>query len=224
MRWAGFQGRATVRAMPDSDQGWLDVSSTATRIAYTATSGQTVFDVPFEFTDEDHLAVYVNDVLQTLSTHYTTAGEGDEGGGTVTLVTGATLDDSVLIQLVVPYALTTHVPLTGQLDIPALNLQFSLFTMMLKQLVANLPRSIRQPSSDVADLSALPVAASRASKYLAFDANGDVSLVGAATATVAATAFMLTLFDDADAATARATLGITDQSAYTGLSNWHHCR
>lgn len=210
--------------MADSDAGWLDVSSTATRIAYTATSGQTVFTVPFEFLNETHLAVYINDTLKTLSTHYATSGAGDEGGGTITLVTGATLSDSVVIALTLAYELTTHIPTSGDLDIDAINLQFSLFTMMLKQAIANLPRSLRQPASDATDLSVLPVAASRASKYLYFDANGQPSLVASVSTAVAASTFMLTLLDDTTAAAARATLGITDQSAYPAISNWHFCR
>jgi hypothetical protein len=204
---------------------WLDVSSTATRIAYVATAGQTVFVVPFTFLDEDHLVVSINDVTKTLSTHYATSGAGEEGGGTVTLVTGATLSDSVVIELAVPYELTTHIPTSGDLDIPAINLQFSLFIMMLKQLVADQSRSIRQPSTDVDDLDALPIAASRASKYLAFDADGQPTVLASVSTSVAATAYMVTLNSTAnDAAEARTLLGITDQSSYTGLSNWHFCR
>jgi hypothetical protein len=95
--------------------------------------------------------------------------------------------------------------------------------MMLQQAVTNLPRSLRQPTSDEDDLDALPIAATRASKYLAFDADGQPSLVASVSSAVSATAFMLTLLDDTTAAAARATLEITDQSAYAGLSNWHHC-
>lgn len=211
--------------MPDSDAGWLDVSSEETRVAYTATSGQTVFTVPFEFLDEDHLAVYQDGTLLTLSTHYATSGVGDEGGGTITLVTGATLGDSVVIELNVTYELVTHIPTSGNLDIPAINLQFSLFTMMVKQLAANLPRSIRQPASDEDDLSALPVAADRASMYLGFDANGDVTVLASLSTSAAATAFWASVLSTGDdAAESRSLLGITDQTSYTGLSNWHCCR
>lgn len=203
---------------------YLDVSDVTPRITYTATSGQTVFTVPFSFIDETHLDVYVNDVLKTLSTHYSTSGEEDENGGTVTLVTGATAGDSVVIARVLTYELSIHIPTSGDLDIPAINLQFSLFTMMLQQAVADLPRSLRQPASDADDLDELPVAASRASKYLFFDADGQPSLVSSVSTSVAASAFILTLMDDTTAAAARATLGITDASSYTGLSNWHFCR
>lgn len=211
--------------MPDSDQGWLDVSDETPRIAYVATSGQTAFPVPFEFLDEAHLVVYQNDDLLTLTTDYTTSGEGDEGGGSITLVTGATVSDSVVIELEVPYELTTHIPLSGGLDVAAINLQFALFVMMLKQLDADQTRSLRQPASDVVDLTALPIAASRASKYLGFDADGQPVALSSVSTSAAATAFWVSLLSSTStAATARSGLGITDQSSFIGLSNWHHCR
>jgi hypothetical protein len=203
---------------------WLDVSDITPRIAYTATAGQTVFPVPFPFLDETHLKVYVNGVLKTLSTHYATSGEEDEDGGTVTLVTSSSLNDSIVIERDLAYELRTHIPTAGNLDVPAINLQFSLFVMMLQQAMADLPRSLRQPSTDVEDIDAMPVAASRANKYLFFDADGQPTMVSSVSASVAASAYILTLMTAADAAAARTTLGITDQSAYTGLSNWHHCR
>ena len=203
---------------------FLDVSDVTPRIAYTATASQTVFVVPFAFIDETHLEVYVNDVLKTLSTHYSTSGAEDPDGGTITLVTASTVGDSVVIERVLTYELSIHIPTSGDLDIPAINLQFSLFTMMLQQAVVDLPRSLRQPTSDEDDFDELPAASSRANKYLFFDSDGQVSLVSSVSTSVAASAFILTLMDDATAAEARTTLGVTDQSAYTGLSNWHLCR
>jgi hypothetical protein len=203
---------------------WLDVSDTTPRTADVATAGQTVFTVPFVFFDEADLVVTVNDATKTLTTHYTTSGAGEDTGGYVTLVTGATAGDAVVITRTLAYELTSHIPPSGPLDIPAVNLQFSKIVAMLQQAVADWPRSLRQPSSDVDDLDALPVAASRASKYLAFDADGQPSLVAAVSTSAAATAFMLTLLDDTTAAAARATLGITDQSAYTGAINHLHYR
>lgn len=203
---------------------WLDVSDTTPRIAYTATAGQTVFTVPFAFLDETHLEVYVDNVLKTLSTHYSTSGAEDEDGGSVTFVSAMTGGESVVIARVLTYELTIHIPTSGDLDVPAINLQFSLFTMMLQQAVADLPRSIRQPTSDADDLDALPVAASRALKYMYFDADGQPSLVSSVSTSVAASAFWESMLPLTTAAASRAALGITDQSAYTGLSNWHFCR
>ena len=211
--------------MPDIDtNGWMDVSAEPPRISYSATSGQTEFSIPFPFIEESDLRVYVAGVLKTLTTHYTINGEGDEAGGTVTLLTGATLGDSVVITRNLAFELTTHIPLSGILDVPAINEQFTRLMMMIQQMDADRVRSLHQPDSDEDDFDDLPAAADRASKYLAFDADGQPSMVSSVSTSVAASAFMLTLLDDLTAAAARATLGITDQSAYAGLSNWHHCR
>lgn len=201
---------------------WLDVSDTTPRIAYTATSGQTTFAIPFVFHDADHILVYDNDSL-VAAADYEISGEDDEDGGSLVFDTGRTAGHSIVIVRDLPYELTTHVPLSGALDIPAVNLQFSLFVMMLQQAVADWPRSLRQPASDADDFDALPVAASRANKYLAFGADGQPALVSSVSTAVAASAYILTLMTAANAAAARTVLGITDQSAYSGLSNWYHC-
>lgn len=204
---------------------FLDVSDTTPRIAYVATAGQTVFVVPFAFLEENDLEVYVNDVLKTLSTHYSTSGAEDPDGGAITLVTPSSLDDSVVIARVMAYELQTSIPTSGELDVAAINLQFSAFVMMLQQAVADLPRSLRQPTSDVDELDELPVAADRASKYLAFDADGQPTLLSSVSSAAAATAFWVTVLSTGDdAAESRSLLGITDQSSYTGLSNWQSCR
>lgn len=211
--------------MPDIDQGWMDVSETPPRIAYTATSGQTAFTVPFPFIEEADLLVYQDDVLLTLTTHYTVAGEGEEEGGTVTLVTGATLADAIVIVRELPFELTTHINLSGIFDTPAVNEQFTRIIMMMQQIDADRVRSLKQPASDETDFIDLPVKADRLGMYLRFNiTTGQPEMVAAVSTSVAASAYMLTLMDDPDALTARATLGITDQSAYAGLSNWHHCR
>ena len=60
------------------------------RLASTATSGQTVFSTPAHL-EQSHIEVYVNGVLQTVTTHYTWTGTNE-----ITLVTGATAGDYVV--------------------------------------------------------------------------------------------------------------------------------
>lgn len=203
---------------------YIDVSEETPRVAYVATAGQTVFSVPFVFFDDEDLDVYVNGTLKTILTHYTASGAESEDGGTITLVTAASAGDSVIIERDIALALSTHVPVSGDLDVPAINLQFSRLVAMLQQVAADFPRSLQQPTSDVDDFDALPAAANRASKYLFFDANGQPSLVASVTTSAAVSAYMLTVITAASEDAAQAALGITDQSAYTGLSNWHNCR
>lgn len=198
---------------------WLDVSDETPRVAYTATSGQTVFTVPFLFFSEDDLQVYQNDTLLTLSTHYATSGAEEETGGTVTLNTGATIGDSIVITRVLALELTTHIPPSGPLDIPAINLQLSRFVAMLQQVDDNRERSIRQPDADAAAMDDLPAASSRANKYLFFDADGNPIAVVSVTGTAAVDAFWVSVLQTSTGAAARSALGIADQTAYVGVFN-----
>jgi len=70
---------------------------TSQRDEYTATSGQTVFAYTFRILANTHIKVYQEGSLLTITTHYTVSGVGDAGGGNVTLVTGATLDDTIIL-------------------------------------------------------------------------------------------------------------------------------
>ncbi len=204
---------------------YIDVSDETPRRAYTATAGQTAFAVPFLFFDNSDLVVTQNDEVLTLDEDYSVSGAESEDGGTVTLLTAASASDSIVIERTVPIALSTHVPVSGDLDVPAINLQFSKLVAMIQQIEANFPRSLQQPTSDEDDLDTLPVAASRASKYLAFDADGQPTVVASVSTSAAATAFWASVLSSSTtAAAARSDLGITDQSTYAGLSNWHSCR
>jgi hypothetical protein len=75
----------------------IAISNTYQRFQYTATAGQTIFAIPFVFFDDADLVVYQNSTLLTLTTNYTVTGANNPGGGTLTLVVGATLNDLLTI-------------------------------------------------------------------------------------------------------------------------------
>lgn len=62
----------------------INLSDNSPRISYSVSQGvtQSTFTVPFEFFAEESLNVYVDNVLKTLTTHYTTTG-GSGSTGTV---------------------------------------------------------------------------------------------------------------------------------------------
>lgn len=126
---------------------WLDVSDTTPRIAYTATASQTVFPVPFIFFEDADLKVYQNGTLLTLSTHYAVTGEEDEDGGSVILVTGATVGDEVMIVRDITIEQTTHFPPGGPFDIAGLNLQISRVIAILQQMQNEVDRTVRLADS-----------------------------------------------------------------------------
>lgn len=203
----------------------IEVDDVTPRIAYTATSGQTEFVVPFVFFTDADLKVYKNAVLQTLTTHYTAAGELDSlpASRKVTFVTALAAGDAVVITRDIPIARTTNFPVSGQFSIDALNVQMAKVFAIQQQLEDLIVRTLRLADSDTTANLTIPAAATRASKFLGFDASGDPTMSTAVTG-APVSAFMATVLDDASAAAARTTLGVTDTTAYTGLANWHNCR
>jgi hypothetical protein len=155
---------------------WIDVSDTTPRIAYTATASQTLFTVPFVFFEDADLLVYQNDVLLTLGTHYTVAGEEDEDGGTVTLLTGATAGDAISIVRSLSIVQTTHIPPSGPLDIPAINIQFSKLIAIDQQLADSQTRTVHLGQSDPTADMEVPSVTDRKGKMWAWH-SADGSLV-----------------------------------------------
>jgi hypothetical protein len=64
---------------------------------YLAAEGQTVFTYTFEIYSDEEVIVTKNDAGMILPTEYTVQNAGNPSGGTITLVTGATLDDVITI-------------------------------------------------------------------------------------------------------------------------------
>ena len=186
------------------------INDNSARVQYTATSSQTVFTVPFEFFANADLKVYQNSTLKTITTHYTVTGAGVTGGGTVTFVTGATLNDVITIVRDVAVARVTDFPTSGPFVIEDLNTDLDRLTAMIQQQETKLSRTLRLDDFDTPNtFTVLPAKATRASKLLSFDANGNSettlsagdissaqSYATAAAASAAAAAASLDAFDD----------------------------
>ena len=75
----------------------MTIQNNPTRNQYTATGGQTVFNYNFEIIATGDISVFKGDTRLAISTDYTLTGVGNESGGTVTLVVGATTGDIITI-------------------------------------------------------------------------------------------------------------------------------
>ncbi|MCK1706116.1 hypothetical protein IVA86_33125 [Bradyrhizobium sp. 146] len=153
---------------------WINVSAIKPRIAYIATAAQTVFTVPFVFFDDSNLVVYRNSVTLQLGTDFTVSGAENANGGFVTLVTGATLGDAILIVRHVPIEQTTHIPPSGPLDVPAINVQISKLIAIAQQLDDGSARSIHFPDDDANTSGELAEVGTRKNKLLGFGTDGDL--------------------------------------------------
>lgn len=190
----------------------MSLTSTVTRVQYSGNSSTTVFPITFAFWDADDLLV-INTVTATgVETEWTrgnqftvTGGAGSTGSLTATTapVTGTTL--SIISDL--PNTQPTSLPVGGQFPSATVEQQLDQIVRQVQQTNKLIDRALVQPDGDAADIARLPAKAARASQYLGFDSNGDPVGLAAPASTTAVSAFMATVLDDADAATARATLG-----------------
>tara|TARA_R100000231_G_C5329877_1_gene166059 strand:+ start:3471 stop:4982 length:1512 start_codon:yes stop_codon:yes gene_type:complete len=122
----------------------LQISDTSPRVQYTATSGQTTFSVPFEFFDDEDLKVIVTnaggvDTTLTLNsspssvTQYSVTGAGVNGGGSITLGSGATLNDKYTIRRNLSTQRITDFPTSGTFPINSLNTELDKVIAIIQQ-------------------------------------------------------------------------------------------
>ena len=159
------------------------------RNSYTATGGQTSFNIGFEFFAIADVKVYRNGTLLTYNaspssvSQYSITGTADAtdsanefgSGGSITLGSGATAGDIIVIirDLVIERS-TDFVP-NATFNVTDLNSQLDQILAMIADLDQQSQRSVKLLDTDtVAAIVTLPAKNTRANKVLAFDSVGDV--------------------------------------------------
>ena len=157
----------------------IDISNNAARVNYTVAQGatQTSFSVPFEFFNDADLSVYVDDVLKTITTHYTVSG-GDGSTGTITMsVTGASGGSTVVISRSIAIERTSDFVTGVDINRAALNTQLDTLTAIAADNKDKASRSISAPNSEVNPQLELPDADTRKGKLVGFnETTGNVEL------------------------------------------------
>ena len=195
------------------------------RISYSPTTG-TSYTIPttWGFFSSSDITVYSGTTQlsyaasPTSSTNFATSGTAVDGGfqgGNVVLGAASTANTITLI-LEVPVARETDFPYpAATINIEDLNTDLDKSYVLHQQFVRDLARAVLLADSDTGSVGTLPQTTARAGKFLSFDSTGGVtaSSLTLSGTTVSVSAFMSTVLDDSDAATARATL-----SAVTGTT------
>jgi hypothetical protein len=118
-----------------------------------------------------------------------------------------TLSDSIFIRRDVPIEQTTHIPPSGPLDVPAINIQISRLIAIDQQLQLEIDRAIMVDQADPVP-TPLPNAAARALMNLTFDADGNPTASLPAAGTAAISSVMAPVVAAATLPLARGELGI----------------
>lgn len=201
------------------------IESISVPVSYAGNGVTTAFSFPTKFLLEEDLVVTLRtaagvSTVKTLTTHYTVTGEAEDDGGTVTMLTAPAVGETLLIHQ--DPDVTQEMDLENDGDLPADTIErgFDKLTLIAQRHKALLARTIKlNDADDAADL-VLPLEADRAGKFLAFDDDGLPMASESVADTQAISGFAATLLDDANAATARTTLGIGTEALLRTLSGF----
>ena len=160
----------------------MTVSSSTSRVSYSGNGSLTAFAYTFKIFDEGDLTVILRasdgtETVQTITTHYTVSGVGDDGGGNVTFGTAPASGVTVVILREQP--LTQGLDLVPNDPFPANSLEEALdkIVFMTQKHEEELGRAIKASRTNVITGSEFTISASdRANKIFAFDSSGDVSI------------------------------------------------
>lgn len=154
----------------------MTVSSLDNRIVYNGSGSTGPFAFPFKILSSSHLDVkrWVDGVATQLelTTHYTVTGVGEEDGGAITLVTALASGQKLSILPNVPATQTTAYLANDTFPAEAHEAALDKLTIAVAALQEKAARSLGVPEIEAAS-PALPAAATRAGKMVAFDAEGD---------------------------------------------------
>ncbi|BAQ86841.1 phage+glycanotransferase [uncultured Mediterranean phage uvMED] len=166
-------------------------SKNTPRIAYTATANQQAFTIPFEFFAVADVKVYNGTTLLTYDANadavneYSitgTASDSDESyefgaGGTVNI--GATgISAGAIITIIRDIAIerASDFPSSGSFDMKSLNTDLDKVYAKLADLDQHIDRSVKLLDTDsISATTSLPAKATRASKVMTFDSDGNVA-------------------------------------------------
>ena len=207
----------------------MTIETTANRISYTGSGTTGPFSFPYYFLADGDLTVIKTTIADgteetlTLTTDYTVSGAGEAAGGSVTLV--ATLSSAYKLTIIRDPDILQPADYPANDRFPAATHEEALdrATMILQRLKDYIDRSFRLSDGDVSGISLILSNLSAGGLIAVNSAGTGIESIAAADVDLATvTAFIQTLLDDADAATARTTLGAAALGAntFTGLQTW----
>jgi|TARA_R100000482_G_scaffold124549_1_gene77774 hypothetical protein len=152
------------------------------RVNYTVAQGatQSSFTIPFDFFETDEVKLYVDGVLQSITTHYTISG-GSGTTGTITMVsaiTGGTGGTKVAVVRDIPIERITNFASGQAISRDALNEQLDTLTALTADLDDRLSRTVQLNDYEVATALTLPVLDTRKGTVLGFNATTGVVEAG----------------------------------------------
>ena len=150
------------------------IGNVSRRVVYSGSAGVGPYAFNFAVLANTDIAVYKNTTLLTLTTNYTVTISPTTGLGSVTLVSAATGSDTITIVGARSVERSTDFVTGGDFFANTLNTELDSEVIFVQQVAETAERSIKAPVTDPTSIvMTLPSYASRANKFLFFDASGN---------------------------------------------------
>jgi hypothetical protein len=150
----------------------MTISSTISRWESVGNGSTTIFPYTNKIFDDTDLNVYIDGVLQTLTTHYTVSGAGAEAGGNVTFVTAPANGASVVIVRNVANTQLIDFPAGGAFPSVSSEDGLDRRTIISQQHSNSLTRTLRYNEADGSLPSGvLPTLSTLKGRYLRFNSS-----------------------------------------------------
>ncbi len=177
---------------------------------YTGNGVATVYPYEFELLDADDLVVTIDGVVIPAS-DFTLAGVGVQAGGTVTFDTAPANLTDVLLSREIALQRDIDYQVNGDLASATVDLDLNRLWQALQGFWTRITGAIRAPYPE--QLDELPAAATRANKVLAFDADGQPTVLIPDSGTAADV--LIQLADTSSASNGAALVGYDVETVYT---------
>lgn len=192
----------------------MTVLAQTPRNQYVGNGAQTVYSYGFEIVADADIAVYVGTVRQTLTTHYTVSGAGNNSGGSITFLSAPANGAIVTFRRDMSYARSVDFQQGGAAFASNFNADSDRNTLAVQQIQEQVNRTLRLgPGSQYQgeNLEIGESSADRINKVLGFDGDGDITLL----ADMATEQFVL---DNISASGGGTVLSVNASGGTTGLT------
>lgn len=160
----------------------MTVESSQQYVAYATDGVTTAFPVPFYFLDATHIYAQFIDPAENSTqlingSDFTVTGAGNEAGGVLTLATAKARGFTLYIDRQVPVTQETAYQQNSAFPAKTTETALDKLTMIVQQLTSEFGRAIRYPVTEYDANGSLPAKSARAGMLLAFDSNGNHTVV-----------------------------------------------
>ena len=166
------------------------IAAVTRRAVYTGSAGTGPYAFSFALLATSDIAVYKDTTLLTETSDYTVTLSATTGTGSITLAVAANSGHTITLIGSRALARTTDFVTAGSLTASALNVDFDSLVIFSQQLAEENSRNLKAPVTEgisgTTDMT-IPPKATRASKILEFDSNGNptVSITATSLSTIA---------------------------------------